>query len=69
MMEEDFSEWFSLHYLHLYHSISLKQSGLGLGIKHKGISTQSHHAIMTLRIQRHKQMDHTDALTWANLIK
>lgn len=43
------------YYLHLYDSISLKQCGLCLGIEHKGIPAQSHHTVMTLRIQRHKQ--------------
>lgn len=49
-----------VYYLHLYDSISLKQCGLCLGIKYKGIPAQSHHAIMTLRIKRHKQMVHTE---------
>ena len=51
------------HYLHLYDGISLKQCGLCLGIEHKGIPAQSHHTVMTLRIQRHKQMVHTHTLT------
>lgn len=43
-------------YLHLYDGISLKQCSFCLGIKYKGIPAQSHHTIMTLRIQRHTQL-------------
>lgn len=39
--------------LHLYDSISLQQGGFCLGVKHKGIPAQSHHAVVTLRTQRH----------------
>lgn len=47
--------------LHLYDCISLKECCFRLCIKHKGIPAQSHDAIMTLRIQRHKQMVQTEA--------
>lgn len=46
-------------YLHLYDSISLKQGGFCLGIEHKGIPAQSHHAVVTLRTQRNGQDGHT----------
>ncbi len=56
MQKEISFKWSTVYYLHLNDSIGLKQCGLRLGIKYKGIPAQSHHTVMTLRIQRQKQI-------------
>lgn len=54
---------FTVHHLHLYDGISLEKCGLCLGIKYEWIPAQSHHTVMTLKMQRHKLIIHSYALT------